>query len=125
MLLLRQPEAVEEPVPARCDEVFLAAAAARVGRIPGSRPVAPALAIVVTEHGGAVRGLARPVPAGPVIGDGEGGAVRLGSGHYVVRVGRIAPPVHYLAPLRHGGFLVQVVVFAVELLEVRGNADTV
>src|SRR5690606_793177 len=56
-------EAVEEPVAAGALQIRLAAAARGVRRVPRSRILPAARAVVVTDHRAAVRRAARPVRA--------------------------------------------------------------
>src|SRR5215470_13737599 len=88
-------EAVEQSRAARAAQRVLAAAAALTARgmrrVPRLRGVVVAqpLAVVVAEHGRALA-TARPVLARHVLAGRERGAVGLGAGEDVVRVGLIA-----------------------------------
>ena len=67
-------EAVEQPVPARANQVLLAAASASVGGIPRSGMLASTVAVVMA-HPGAALAVACPVAAGRVLVPRESGAV--------------------------------------------------
>ncbi len=87
-------EAVEEPGPAGADQVVLAAALARMRRVPG--PVAAALLVVVPQLRGP-RTVARPVVAGVVGAVGVGAAVGGRTGENVVLVRLVADAVDQFA----------------------------
>src|SRR6266487_3079444 len=99
-------EAVQEAGTTRRHQVFLAAPAARVRRVP--RRVAAAGAIVMPELGGAGRP-ARPVAARVVGAVGVGAAVGLRAGEHVVLIRRVADTLDRLALFADGGRLVDVV----------------
>src|SRR5690606_18177962 len=79
----------------------------------------------MTDFGAAVARIAAPVATGVVFAVVESVSVRGGPGQDVVHVRRIAAPVDLPAVLVQRRFLVQVVVVAVEVVDVRGNLDAV
>src|SRR5262249_61122677 len=91
-------------------QVLLAAAAARVRRVP--RDVAASGAIVVPELRAAGGRVARPVAARVILAVGERRAVELGSGQHVVAVRRVADAVDRLALLLVRGRFLDVVAAA-------------
>src|SRR5262245_13844298 len=119
-------EAVEQAVAAGAAQIGLAAAAVRaargVRRVPRLRGVvvAQALAVVVADHGGALPALG-PVAAGAILARREGAAVRLRAGQHVVAVGGVTAAVDGLALLAERGLLGELVVGAVQVVDVLGD----
>ena len=113
-------EAVDQPVPAGAAQVVLAAALARVRRVPRVR-VRPAALLVVMPDLGAAVAAARPVVAGQVVA-GER-AVQVRAGQDVVPVRRVAAAVDDLALLGQRVLLAQLVAVAVQVGDARGYDD--
>src|SRR3954468_17114932 len=90
-----------------------------MGRIPGLRCVivAQSLPVVVPDHGRACAALG-PVATGAVFTGGKRPSVRLRAGQDVVAVGRFGAAVHRLALLVKGGLLADLIVGAVEIIDV-------
>ena len=77
----------------------------------------------MAELGAAIRGNARPVPAGKVGIADKCRAVQLRAGQDIVLVGAVAAAVDGFAILGEGGFFVQIVFISVNVFDVISDAD--
>ena len=79
----------------------------------------------MADLGAAVGAVVRPVAAGMVIAVREGGAVEVRAGQYVVAVRAVAPAIDKLAGFTDRVFLAELVVFAVQVIDVGRNLHAV
>src|SRR5262245_61597797 len=132
---LLRGEAIEEPVATRGDQIWLGATARRVGRMPGVGGRRIRLHILGTSHWRITRAIsvsehcdagtaANPVLTGKIHVRGKGTAVLVGAGQDVVHVGRVAPHFDWLALFVESIVLVDLVVVAVEISDVRCDSNT-
>src|SRR5262245_50131625 len=116
-------EAVQQAVTTGALQVGLAAAAIRAARrmrrVPrlGRLVVTQPLAVMMSHHGGALGALG-PVATGAVVARRERAAVRLRPGQHVVPVGRVGAAVDRLALLGERRLLADLVVRAVEVIDI-------